>query len=138
MEVDIFGLHSITKTVDFTNHPDLYQGLGKNTVKIVLTGHRDSDFTRAFRESGISKTDAIGYTWHHVADFNPETGESTMQLIRTTTHQNSLPHKGSAGQFADYFGVEYDSYEAKMKAFEQGWREKPRQTKKKKKDCKHK
>jgi RHS repeat-associated protein len=129
--VDRFGFAPITDTVDFTGHPDLYQGIGKNTVTIILTGDRSSDFTRAFKESGISKTDAVGYTWHHVADFNPATGESTMQLIKTSTHEANLPHKGSAGQFADYFGVQYDTYEAKLKAYEQGWRDEPKQRPKK-------
>jgi len=42
-----------------------------------------------------------------------------------------LPHKGSVGQFADYFGVQYDSFEAKMKSFEQGWRKEPKRQAKK-------
>ena len=67
-----------------------------------------------------------GYTWHHVHDFNSNTGKSTMELVTTAAHQASLPHKGSAGQFADHFGVEYDTYEAKIKAHEQGWRAKPK------------
>ena len=126
---DVFGLDF--KTVDFSGHPDLYQGPGKNTVKIKLTGDRSSDFTRAYKEAGITKADATGYTWHHVADFDPKTGESTMQLIKTSTHEANLPHKGSAGQFADYFGVQYDSFEAKMKSFEQGWRKEPKRQAKK-------
>ena len=127
--VDQFGLSPITKTVDFTGHPDLYQGVGKNTVSIKLTGSRSSDFTRAFKEAGISKSDATGYTWHHVGDFDPNTGKSTMQLVKTSTHEASLPHKGSAGQFAEHFGVKYDTYAAKLKAFEQGWRKEPKRRK---------
>lgn len=127
--MDIFGLSSITKTVDFVGHSDLFSisGSQKNIVTIVLTGDRGSDFTRAFKEAGISKSEASGYTWHHVADFDSKKGTSTMQLIKTSTHEASLPHKGSAGQFAEYFGVEYDTFEAKMKAFEQGWRKKTTQ-----------
>ena len=75
--VDQFGLSPITKTVDCTGHPDLYQGVGKNTVSIKLTGSRSSDFTRAFKEAGISKSDATGYTWHHVGDFDPNTDASS-------------------------------------------------------------
>ena len=126
---DVFGLDF--KTVDFSGHPDLYQGPGKNTAKIKLTCDRSSDFTRAYKEAGITKADATGYTWYHVADFDPKTGESTMQLIKTSTHEANLPHKGSAGQFADYFGVQYDSFEAKMKSFEQGWRKEPKRQAKK-------
>jgi RHS repeat-associated protein len=124
--VDPGGLGPVTNTVDFTGHSDLFPH-ENSAVKIKLTGDRDSDFTRAFKESGIKKTDASGYTWHHVADFNPTTGESTMQLVKRATHEANLPHKGSAGQFADHFGVEYDTFEAKMKAHEQGWRNEPKQ-----------
>ena len=85
----------------------MYQGPGKNTVKIKLTGDRSSDFTRAYKEAGITKADATGYTWHHVADFNPETGECTMQLVKTEAHIASLPHKGAVSQFEKEFGVEY-------------------------------
>lgn len=116
-------MKSITRVVVFSNHPDIFSGAGKNTIIIKLTGDRSSDFTRAFSASGVSKSYAIRYTWHHVADFNPQTGETTIQLVKTSTHEVHLPHKGSAGQFADYFDVIYDTYEAKMKACEQGWRE---------------
>ncbi|TXI13130.1 MAG: hypothetical protein E6Q66_10540 [Pedobacter sp.] len=129
--IDIFGL-AVTKTVDFTGHPDLYPGPGKNIVTIKLTGDRSSDFTRAYKEAGINRMDAIDeYTWHHAADFNPKTGTSSMQLVKTTTHEASFPHKGSAGQFKDHFGIPYDTYEAKVKAFEQGWRSEPKKAPKK-------
>jgi hypothetical protein len=32
-----------------------------------------------------------------------------MQLVKTTTHNASYPHEGSAEQFADHFGVKYDT-----------------------------
>ena len=106
---DVFGLDF--KTVDFSGHPDLYQGLGKNTVKIKMQGSRGRDFTEAYKEAGISgeikKQVDSEYTWHHVADFNPETGECTMQLVKTETHIASLPHKGAVSQFEKEFGVEY-------------------------------
>ena len=106
---DVFGLDF--KTVDFSGHPDLYQGPGKNTVKIKMQGSRGRDFTEAYKEAGISgeikKQVDSEYTWHHVADFNPETGECTMQLVKTETHIASLPHKGAVSQFEKEFGVEY-------------------------------
>ena len=89
-----------------------------------MQGDRSADFTQAFKEAGIKKVDADGYTWHHVHDFDPNTGETTMQLIKTEAHEATLPHKGSASQFADHFGVEYDTFEAKQKAHEAGWRKK--------------
>ena len=106
---DVFGLDF--KTVDFSGHPDLYQGPGKNIVKIKMQGSRGRDFTEAYKEAGISgeikKQVDSEYTWHHVADFNPETGECTMQLVKTETHIASLPHKGAVSQFEKEFGVEY-------------------------------
>ena len=135
--VDSLGLMPIPTDVSFSGSPDLFPTVGnqKNIVKIVLTGDRSSDFTRAFKEAGINSGDAGDYTWHHVHDFDPTTGTSTMELVTTEAHKSKIPHKGSAGQFADYFGVKYDTYEAKMKAYEQGWRKKPKKRKPKVKVC---
>jgi RHS repeat-associated protein len=127
--VDKVGLMANFPTnVDFTGSSDLFPH-ENSVVKIKLTGDRGSDFTRAFKESGIKASDADGYTWHHVHDFNPETGEASMQLVKTETHKAKVPHKGSSDQFSKHFGVEYDTYEAKMKAYEQGWRKKPKKCK---------
>jgi RHS repeat-associated protein len=132
--VDVFGLMAGFPTnVDFTGSADLFPTTGgqKNIVDIVMTGDRDADFTRAYKEAGISKSQmkGQGYTWHHVHDFDPTTGKTTMQLVKTSAHEATLPHKGSASQFADHFKVDYDTYEAKMKAYEQGWRKKPKKCK---------
>jgi RHS repeat-associated protein len=132
--VDIFGLMAGFPTnVDFTGSADLFPTTGsqKNIVDIVMTGDRDADFTRAYKEAGISKSQmkGQGYTWHHVHDFDPTTGKTTMQLVKTSAHEATLPHKGSASQFASHFKVDYDTYEAKMKAYEQGWRKKPKKCK---------
>ncbi|MDO6819023.1 RHS repeat-associated core domain-containing protein [Zobellia sp. 1_MG-2023] len=128
--VDSLGLMPIPTDVSFAGSPDLFPTTGnqKNIVQIVLTGDRDADFTRAFKEAGITRAEAKAqgkYTWHHVHDFDPVTGTSTMELVTTKAHKATIPHKGSAGQFSDHFGVEYDTYESKMKAYEQGWRKKP-------------
>jgi hypothetical protein len=119
--IDPFGL--INTNVDFTGHPDLFPTTGsqKNIVTIKLTGRRSSDFTVAYKEAGIDKSAANGYTWHHMADFNSDTGEATMQLVKTTTHNASYPHKGSAGQFANHFGVKYDTAEAVNISKKKGW-----------------
>ena len=47
------------------------------------------------------------YTWHHMDDFNPKTGESTMQLVKRIDHEGSLPHTGSVKQMENYTGVKY-------------------------------
>ncbi|WP_262489879.1 RHS repeat-associated core domain-containing protein [Flavobacterium oreochromis] len=132
--VDIYGLMANFPTnITFAGSSDLYPVTGnqKNIVEIVMTGDRDADFTRAYKEAGISKQamKGQGYTWHHVHDFDPTTGKTTMELVKTSAHEATLPHKGSASQFAEHFGVEYDTYESKMKAYEQGWRKKPKKYK---------
>ncbi|RDU95216.1 RHS repeat-associated core domain-containing protein [Trinickia dinghuensis] len=109
--------------VDFTGSPDLYpvnEGQ-QNIVKITMQGSRSRDFVQAFKEAKIPKAEAGGYTWHHLNDFNPESGETTMQLVKTQTHIDTFPHAGSADQFGKHFGVEYDSQEAVRTAEKQGW-----------------
>ena len=109
-------------SVDFSNSPDLYpiEGGQKNIVKIVMQGSRTRDFTQANKAAGFSKT-PTGYTWHHVADFNSSTGETTMQLVRRSAHEATYPHIGSADQFAKYFNVNYDSQDAVRVAQNKGW-----------------
>ncbi|WP_244110117.1 RHS repeat-associated core domain-containing protein [Burkholderia ambifaria] len=109
--------------VDFSGSPDLFpvtEGQ-RNIVEITMQGSRSRDFVQAFKEANISKADATGYTWHHLNDFNPETGRTTMQLVQTQAHIDTFPHAGSADQFAKHFGVAYDSPEAVRVAQEQGW-----------------
>ena len=47
------------------------------------------------------------YTWHHLDDFNPETGECTMQLVLSDAHVATYPYKGSVSQYEKYYNVEY-------------------------------
>lgn len=105
------------------HYSDLFPITGNqnNIVEIKLTGRRSSDFTASFKEAGIDRKLAGGYTWHHIADFDSTTGESTMQLVKRTTHEANYPHKGSAGQFADHFGVKYDSKDAVDASKAKGW-----------------
>ncbi len=119
--IDLDG--EIPTNVDFTGSLDLFPVTGnqKNTVKIVLTGSRNSDFSRAFKKAHLKKKDTKGYTWHHVHDFDVNSGESTMQLVKSEAHKARVPHKGSVGQFVDHFGVKYDTHEAKVKAYDKGW-----------------
>jgi RHS repeat-associated protein len=92
----------------FEGTPYLYnaQPGESNIVNITLTGSREDDFDAANAAAGLSsKPD--GYTWHHVDDFDPETGTSSMELVQSDAHRATLPHKGSAGQYQDYNGVKY-------------------------------
>ncbi|KJH79204.1 type IV secretion protein Rhs, partial [Pseudomonas fluorescens] len=109
--------------VDFTGSSDLFPTTGsqKNIVTIKMQGARGRDFTQAFKEAGISKKAAKDYTWHHVDDFNPKTGTTTMQLVKTTAHEATFPHGGSVAQYEKHFKVKYESTESVLAASKKGW-----------------
>ena len=109
-------------SVDFSGSPDLYpvQGKQRNVVVIEMQGTRTRDFTQANKEAGFKKT-PTGYTWHHVRDFDRNTGKTTMQLVKRSAHEATYPHAGSAEQFASEFGVKYDTPEAVAEAQKRGW-----------------
>ncbi|HAS0829878.1 TPA: hypothetical protein I3313_004931 [Enterobacter hormaechei subsp. hoffmannii] len=108
---------------DFSGSPSLYPvtGTQRNIVEITLQGSRGRDFTEAYKLAGISEADASEYTWHHLDDFDPKTGKSTMQLVTTEAHKASFPHKGSVSQFEKHFGVKYGSPEAIKISHSKGW-----------------
>ena len=119
--VDPFGLSGY-KNVSFEGSPNLYQVTGdqRNIVKTTMQGTRTRDFTQANKAANLPKTPS-GYTWHHVADFNSSTGETSMQLVKRSAHEATYPHAGSASQFAKEFNVKYDSPEAVRVASDKGW-----------------
>ncbi|EBS7636825.1 HNH endonuclease [Salmonella enterica] len=74
-----------------------------------MQGSRGRDFTAAYKEAGISRAEALKYTWHHVDDFDPDTGKTTMQLVKTDGVHKKTGHIGSVSQFEKYFKVDYDT-----------------------------
>jgi hypothetical protein len=95
-------------------------------VQIEMQGARGRDFTQAYKEAGFSPRQAAaakeaGYTWHHVRDFDPATGKSTMQLVTRTGHEATFPHAGSVEQYEKHFGVKYDTPAAVEAAQKKGW-----------------
>jgi hypothetical protein len=74
---------------NFKDH--LYQGGGKNDVRIKLTGSRSKDFAAANKKAGFKKTPR-GYTWHH-----HET-EGRMQLVKRKIHSKT----GHTGGFSKH------------------------------------
>jgi hypothetical protein len=76
-----------------------------------MTGKRtglDGDFAEANREAGFPGNNPPGdgvYVWHHLDDFNPLTGECTMQLVRADVH--NITHTGSVKQYENYTGTIY-------------------------------
>jgi hypothetical protein len=80
----------------------------KNVVKIKLTGSRYEDFKEANRLAGFrGARPPKGYTWHHLADYDPATGEATMQLVEIGAHEATYPHKGAVYQYEQTTGTEY-------------------------------
>ena len=105
-----------------SNHQDLFPVTGNQqyTVKITMQGSRGRDFTAAYKAAGITKSQSKGYTWHHVDDFDPCTGETTMQLVKSNgAHKQS--HKGSVHQFEQWFRVKYGSKKAITRSYKKGW-----------------
>ncbi len=106
---------------DFAKGPNaqtwLYPVTGeeKNIVRIKLTGKRldglETDFHKANIAAKIpySRTGYApdGYTWHHMDDFDPISGECTMQLVKQDVHGSTFPHTGSPAQYTDYTGLTY-------------------------------
>ncbi|ECS6017769.1 type IV secretion protein Rhs, partial [Salmonella enterica subsp. enterica serovar Uganda] len=98
--------------VDFTGSLDLFPVKGNqlNIVEITMQGSRGRDFTEAFKKAGITKAESTGYTWHHLDDFDPTTGKTTMQLVKTSAHEGTFPHAGSVSQFEKHFNLPSGSY----------------------------
>lgn len=68
-----------------------------NTVQIVLTGSYIADYALANKAAGLPYAPE-GYVWHHLDDYNPETGKGTLQLVLSTAHKD-LRHAGGASQY---------------------------------------
>jgi len=80
-----------------------------DNIKIKMSGNRDIDFQRAFEVAGIDQT-TIGqtssrsYTWHHLDEYDPDTGMCTMQLVLTPIH-DVLDHAGSVHMWELFWGL---------------------------------
>ncbi|SEM30994.1 HNH endonuclease [Bradyrhizobium sp. OK095] len=78
----------------------------RNIVKIKLTGSRRGDFRLANQEGKFAET-PVGYSWHHVDDFEPISGEASLELVKQEAHESAYPHTGSVAQYAKHHGVRY-------------------------------
>ncbi len=91
-----------------TDHLFPVTGEQRNIVQIPMQGSRTRDFTQADKAAGITASDRAGtYTWHHVDDFDPKTGMTTMELVDTDAHRAVSGHKGSVYQFEQHTGLKY-------------------------------
>jgi hypothetical protein len=78
----------------------------RNVVNIPLTGSRRADFALANERAGFTAT-PDGYMWHHVDDFDPQSGRATLELIDNDAHNATRPHAGSVAQYVKHHGVQY-------------------------------
>ena len=95
--------------VSFENSPSLYRlpDNSKAIVRIKLTGKRPADFKLANEAFGFSRIPA-GYTWHHLDDYDVNSGTATLQLVKTEDHQKCVPHSGSCAQYKYATGISYN------------------------------
>jgi hypothetical protein len=78
----------------------------RNVVQIPLTGSRTRDVELANKEGGFA-VKPKGHVWHHVDDFNPQNGESSLELIKERAHWAINPHSGSVAQWEKFHGKRY-------------------------------
>jgi hypothetical protein len=71
-----------------------------------VTGSRKKDYELANEEGGFANRPK-GYIWHHVDDFDPQTGESSLELIKEGAHVATYPHAGSVAQYEKHHGIRY-------------------------------
>jgi hypothetical protein len=69
-----------------------------NTVKIKLTGGRTGDYDAANALAGFEDTPE-DYVWHHVDDFDPATGDATLELVQRDAHVATYSHNGGVSQY---------------------------------------
>jgi hypothetical protein len=78
----------------------------RSIVEIPLTGGRRADDKLANKRGGFTQTPS-GYRWHHVDDFNPKNGTSSLELVREGAHKATYPHAGSVSQYEKFHGIRY-------------------------------
>ena len=93
---------------DFSYSPQyLFKKNGKtfHDIKIKMTGSRELDYELAFKQAGLDPTevDVSRYVWHHLDDFDPETGTCTMQLVQKVAH-DQVQHMGGVSLWKMFYG----------------------------------
>lgn len=99
--ISLQGRRSFGMSPDFRYTPEHLFKKGDKPVGdiiIKMTGSRKLDYNLAFEKAGISASEATEYTWHHLDDFDPDTGTCTMQLVKTDIH-NLIKHAGAVHQW---------------------------------------
>ncbi len=105
------GLIKLVKTdnngVSFVESPYILRVSGTPVyVKITATGSRSQDFQQANNHFGF-KEKPLGYTWHHLDDYNVNTNTFTLELVLTWAHRATTPHSGGCAQYKAATGQHY-------------------------------
>lgn len=78
----------------------------QSIVPIRLTGSYRADEKLANEAGGFTEKPE-GYMWHHVDDFNPQNGTSSVELVNKKVHNATIPHIGGVAQYEKHRGVRY-------------------------------
>ena len=79
---------------------------GESSIQpIQLTGSYAADEAAANAAAGLTDT-PNGYVWHHL-DYDPVTGEGTLQLVSQEAHGSTIPRAGGVSQYENSTGQEY-------------------------------
>lgn len=78
----------------------------QSVVPIRLTGSYRADEKLANEAGGFTEKPE-GYMWHHVDDFNPQNGTSSVELVDKKVHNATRPHIGGVAQYEKHHGVRY-------------------------------
>ncbi|MBC8054717.1 MAG: HNH endonuclease [Sphingobacteriaceae bacterium] len=105
------------KDILFKGNPVIYKFKDAyGILKIKYSSVRDIDFRLAYEKLGMSTDDIKKiedlYVWHHLDDWDPVSGEGTMQLVlkslhNSTGYDNALNHTGGVALWKWYYLIYY-------------------------------
>ena len=105
------GLTNLIRTdnggVSFIRSPYIYKINGLPVyVTIKATGSRSNDFKQANKYFGFSEK-PLGYTWHHLDDYNVRDNTFTLELVESQAHRATTPHSGGCAMYQATTGRRY-------------------------------
>lgn len=76
-------------------------------TKITATGNRQKDFEAANSAVELKEVPE-DYVWHHVDDYDVESGTITLELVEDEAHNAAKPHSGGCAQYDAVNGPSYN------------------------------
>ncbi|MCA6436151.1 MAG: HNH endonuclease [Bacteroidetes bacterium] len=109
--------YSSVKDIIVNGNSVIYNFNGSSAMtKIKYSSVRDVDFRIAFEKLGMSSDDIKKiedlYVWHHLDDWDPVSGEGTMQLVLKSLHNSTgygdaLNHTGGVAMWKWFYLIDY-------------------------------